>query len=255
MSHVDVAMEGAVAVLTLNRPPMNAFSAELTADLDAAITRCEDAAVRAVIVTGKPNFAAGADITEFKEAMDGSGEDALANRLSEVVRRLELLPKPVVAAVRGYALGGGLELAMGCDVRFFAEDATAGQPEINLGIIPGAGGTQRLTRLVGPGRARDLIYTGRFVSAGEALEIGLADRVVAADELDGAVLEYASALAAGPTKAIGEAKRAINEGLEIPMDAALDLEAEGFRKAFATRDAAEGVAAFLEKRKPEFRGE
>ncbi len=255
MTQVDVTFEGAVAVVTLNRPPMNAFSAELTADLDAAVGRCEDPAVRAVIVTGKPNFAAGADITEFKEAMARSGEDALANRLSEVVRRLELLPKPVVAAVRGYALGGGLELAMGCDVRFLAEDATVGQPEINLGIIPGAGGTQRLTRLIGPGKARDLVYTGRFVSAAEALDIGLADRVVPGDELDAAALEYATALAAGPTRAIGEAKRAINEGLEMPMDAALSLEAEAFRSAFATRDADEGVTAFLEKRKPRFKGE
>jgi enoyl-CoA hydratase/carnithine racemase len=144
---------------------------------------------------------------------------------------------------------------MGCDVRFLAEDATVGQPEINLGIIPGAGGTQRLTRLIGPGKARDLVYTGRFVSAAEALDIGLADRVVPGDELDAAALEYATALAAGPTRAIGEAKRAINEGLEMPMDAALSLEAEAFRSAFATRDADEGVTAFLEKRKPRFKGE
>jgi enoyl-CoA hydratase/carnithine racemase len=254
VSHVDLVMEGAVAIVTLNRPPVNAISSELTEDLRAAIVRCEDPAVRAVIVTGRPHFAAGADITGFKAAMEGGSQDALANELSDVVRRLELLPKPVVAAVRGFALGGGLELAMGCDLRFLADDATVGQPEIKLGIIPGAGGTQRLTRLVGPGRARDIVYTGRFVSAAEALEIGLADRVVPETELDEAALEYAATLAAGPTVAIGVAKAVINDGLEMPMDDALALEGEGFQKTFATEDAKEGVDAFLTKRDPYFNG-
>ena len=165
MSHVDFEMKGAVAILTLNRPPVNALSQALTADIDAAIEKAADPAVRAVILTGTPHFAAGADISEFKTAMDGGGEDALANRLSEVVRRLEMLPKPVIAAIHGYALGGGLEVALGCDFRFLAEDATVGQPEIKLGLIPGAGGTVRLARLIGPARAKDLIYTGRFVGA------------------------------------------------------------------------------------------
>lgn len=254
MSHVDFAREDAVAIVTLNRPPVNAISGELIADLDEAVNACEAGEVRAVVVTGRPHFAAGADIKGFRQAMEGDIDDFLAGSLSGVVRRIEQLPKPVVAAVRGYALGGGLELAMGCDFRFLADDATVGQPEIKLGIIPGAGGTQRLSRLVGPARARDIVYTGRFVTASEALHIGLADRVVALDELDASALEYARRLAAGPTVAIGAAKRAINEGFDLPMDEALALEAEGFRLAFATGDAREGVAAFLEKREPVFRG-
>lgn len=254
MSHVDFEMKGAVALLTLNRPPVNALSQALTADLDAAIERAAAPAVRAVVLTGSPHFAAGADISEFKAAMDGGGGDALANRLSAVVRHLELLPKPVIAAIRGYALGGGLEVAMGCDFRFLAEGATVGQPEIKLGIIPGAGGTVRLTRLVGPARAKDLIYTGRFVGAAEALEIGLADRVVADDDLDSVAMEYAESLAAGPTVAMGAARRSIDEGFGLPVDGALALETAGFDLSFATDDAREGVAAFLEKRRPGFSG-
>ncbi|MCB2222632.1 MAG: enoyl-CoA hydratase/isomerase family protein [Actinobacteria bacterium] len=247
-------MQGDVALVTLDRPPVNALSAALTADLDEAVAKAEDPAVRAVVLTGSPHFAAGADISEFKAAMDGGGEDALANRLSEVVRRLETLPKPVIAAVRGYALGGGLEVAMGCDFRFLAEDATVGQPEIKLGIIPGAGGTIRLTRLIGPAKAKDLIYTGRFVGAAEALDLGIADRVVPADGLDEAAMEYAAALAAGPTVALGAARRAVTDGLGLPVPEALALETAGFDASFATDDAREGVAAFLEKREPGFSG-
>lgn len=254
MNHVRFEIRGAVAVMTLDRPPVNALSTALTEDLDEAVTLAGDPAVRAVVLTGSPHFAAGADITEFKDAMDADSGDGLANRLSAVVRRLETLPKPVIAAVRGYALGGGLEVAMGCDFRFLAEDASVGQPEIKLGIIPGAGGTIRLTRLVGPARAKDLIFTGRFVDAAEALEIGLADRVVPADELDGAAMEYAETLAAGPTVAIGAAKRAINEGWGASMDEALALETAGFEDSFASADAREGVAAFVEKRGPGFSG-
>jgi len=254
VSYADFEMQGAVALITLNHPPVNALSAALTTDIDEAVTLAADPAVRAVVVTGSPHFAAGADISEFKEAMDSGGEDALASRLSEVVRHLELLPKPVIAAIRGYALGGGLELAMGCDFRFLAEDATVGQPEIKLGIIPGAGGTVRLTRLVGPAKARDMIYSGRFVSAAEALEIGLADKVVPADDLDAAAMAYAEKLAAGATVAIGAAKRSINEGWGLAVDEALALETSAFNESFGTGDAAEGVAAFLEKREPGFSG-
>jgi enoyl-CoA hydratase/carnithine racemase len=143
---------------------------------------------------------------------------------------------------------------MGCDFRFLAEDASVGQPEIKLGIIPGAGGTVRLSRLVGPSRAKEIIYTGRFVTAAEALQIGLADKVVPAAELDEAAMEFAAMLAAGPTAAIGAAKLSINEGWGIGIDEALALEADGFAGSFATADAAEGVAAFLGKRGPSFSG-
>jgi enoyl-CoA hydratase/carnithine racemase len=207
-----------------------------------------------VVVTGAPHFAAGADITEFKAAFTEGSSDGLAIRLSEVISRLELLPKPVIAAVRGFALGGGLELAMGCDFRFLAEDARVGQPEIKLGIIPGAGGTQRLARLVGLARARDIVYTGRFVDSSEALEIGLADRVVAADGLLDAAMEHAAALAEGATAAIGLAKRVMNDGLGVPLARGLAMETGAFDRAFATEDAREGVDAFLAKRPPEFRG-
>jgi enoyl-CoA hydratase/carnithine racemase len=254
VSFVDFEMQGAVALITLNRPPLKALSADLTADLDGAIEKASDPAVRAVVVTGDKHFAAGADISEFQAAMDGGGGDGLANRLSEVVRHLEMLPKPVIAAISGVALGGGLEIALGCDFRFLAEDATVGQPEIKLGLIPGAGGTVRLSRLVGPAKAKDLIFTGRNVTAAEALDMGLADRVVPAEDLRSVAMEYASKLADGPTVAMGAAKRSINEGFGMAVSDALALETAGFDASFATDDAREGVEAFLEKRKPDFSG-
>jgi enoyl-CoA hydratase/carnithine racemase len=167
---------------------------------------------------------------------------------------IESLTKPVIAAVRGFALGGGLELALACDFRFLADDARVGQPEIKLGIIPGAGGTQRLPRLIGLGKARDLNYSGRMVEADEALAIGLADRVVPADALLDEALAAAAAWAEGPTRALGIAKQVMNEGLGLPIADALTLEADGFAEVFATDDAAEGVAAFLEKREARFSG-
>lgn len=254
MSLVRYELDGPVALITLDHPPVNALSSRLAEDLDAALGLAEDPAVRAVVVTGSPHFAAGADITEFQSALDGAGGDGLANRLSEVIVRLERVPKPVIAAIRGFALGGGLELAMGCDFRFLAEDARVGQPEIKLGIIPGAGGTQRLARLVGLGRARDIVYTGRFVDAAEALQIGLADRVVAPDAVLDAAVEHAGALATGATAAVGLAKRVMNDGLGLPIEAGLALESAAFGESFRTEDAREGVAAFLAKRPPEFRG-
>jgi enoyl-CoA hydratase/carnithine racemase len=254
MGLVVYATEGAVAVLTLNRPPVNALSGELVGDLDAAIGRAEDPEIRAVIITGNPHFAAGADIKGFKRAMEDGARDAQAVRLSDVTRHLEMLPKPVIAAIRGFALGGGCELALACDVRILSHDATLGQPETNLGIIPGAGGTIRLPRLIGVARARELIYSGRHLDAAEAQEIGLADQVVAEQDLDDAAMEAARRWATGPTAAIGAAKRAINEGLGVPLDEALQIEASYFEAAFATEDAREGVAAFVEKRKPTFRG-
>ncbi|MBI5156952.1 MAG: enoyl-CoA hydratase/isomerase family protein, partial [Acidimicrobiia bacterium] len=162
--------------------------------------------------------------------------------------------KPVIAAVRGYALGGGLELAMACDLRMLAESAKVGQPEIKLGIIPGAGGTQRLPRLVGVGRARDLVYSGRMIDAAEAYRIGLADRLVPEAGLDAAALAWADELAGGATVAIAVAKRVIARGIEGPLAEGLALEADGFREVFDTADAVEGVAAFLEKRPPRFSG-
>jgi len=254
MSLVRYAADDAVAVITLDHPPVNALSGRLADDLTGAVEHASDPAIRAVVVTGSPHFAAGADITEFQAAFEGGSDGELANRLSEAISRLEALRKPVVAAIRGFALGGGLELAMGCDFRFLASDAKVGQPEIKLGIIPGAGGTQRLARLVGVGRARDIVYTGRFVDAEEALAIGLADRVFGPDDLLDATMAAAREMAQGPTAAIGYAKAAINEGLGVPIERGLEIEAEAFRGVFGTDDAREGVSAFLEKRAPGFTG-
>ncbi len=254
MSLVEFSMEGAVAVLTLNRPPVNALSAGLTADLEAAISRAADPAVRAVVVTGSPHFAAGADIAELKAAANAEGETPLAFLLSAALLSLEELPKPAIAAVRGFALGGGLELALACDFRYLAEDARVGLPEIKLGIFPGAGGTQRLPRLVGVGRAREMIYSGRHIKAAEALAIGLADKVVPADDLLPAAMEYAAVLAKGATVAIGAAKRAINATLGMSMKNGLAVEGSGFNACLATEDAKEGLAAFLAKRDPAFQG-
>jgi enoyl-CoA hydratase len=252
---VRFTTDGPVGIITLDRPPVNAISAEVVADLDRAITMAEDPQVRAVVVTGSPHFAAGADIKAFKAALDaGKDPAAVGAELSRVLVRLERLPKPVFAAIRGFAMGGGMELALACDFRFMSDDARCGQPEIVLGIFPGAGGTQRLPRLIGLGAARDLIYSGRHVAADEALALGLADAVHPVDDLLAATMEAAAGLAAGPTVALGLAKQAMNDGLGHDMDAALQIESAGFSHVFSTQDAAEGVAAFIEKRSPEFRG-
>ena len=254
MSLVEYSVEGAVAVLTLNRPPVNALSAALVADIEAAVARAADPAVRAVLVTGSPHFAAGADIAELKAAASGSDDTPLAGRLSAALLALEALPKPTIAAIRGFALGGGLELALACDFRYLAADARVGLPEIKLGIFPGAGGTQRLPRLVGLSKARELIYTGRHLKADEALAIGLADKVVPAEGLAAAALEFAAALAKGATVALGAAKQAVNATLGLDMEAGLAVEAAGFATCLGTEDAQEGLAAFLEKREAGFKG-
>jgi enoyl-CoA hydratase/carnithine racemase len=251
---VDYRLEGEVAVIRLNRPPVNALSEELSADLLAAFTRAGDPAVRAVVVTGHPHFAAGADIKGFQASYDRGTEDHMASSLVSAVALLDQLPKPTIAAIHGFALGGGLELAMGADFRFAADDAKLGQPEIKLGLIPGGGGTQRLPRLVGFQRAKDLVMSGRQVGAEEALRIGLVDRVYAGDQLLEETMKAAFELAAGPTVALAAAKRALAGGWGKPLADGLSGEAEGFRQSFLSEDAREGVAAFIEKRTPRFRG-
>ncbi len=254
MELVDYAVDDAVAVITLNRPPVNALNPALIGDIDAAIARAEDPDVRAVVITGTPHFAAGADITGFQAAFDSGAKERQATGLSEAVLRLENLHKPTIAAIRGFALGGGLELAMGADFRYLAEGARVGQPEILLGIIPGAGGTQRLARIVGPQRCKEMCMTGRHVSAEEASRIGLADRVVPDDELLDAALDAARAFAEGPTVAYAAVKRAIARGVDRPLDDGLAIEAEQFARVFQTEDARIGVRAFLAKESPEFLG-
>jgi enoyl-CoA hydratase len=254
MSLVDYTVEKKVALIVLNRPPVNALSAELTADLAAAFEAAGDPSVRAVVVTGEPHFAAGADIKGFQQAYDSGTDDTLAADLGRTVRLLEELPKPTIAAVRGFALGGGLELAMGADFRFFADDARVGQPEILLGLLPGAGGTQRLPRLVGYQRAKEIIFSGRHLGAEEAHDIGLADKVIPAAQLLEAAMAEAGRWAGGPTIALGAAKQALNDALRLPIEQGLAVEADAFRRCFKTADAREGVAAFVEKREASFGG-
>lgn len=234
-----------VAVLRLNRPPMNPLSHALLGELAAAAEAiAQDAAVRAVVVAGSDKaFAAGADVNELVDQEAARRVGAMFRAAFDAVAAI---PRPVIAAIRGYALGGGLELAMSCDLRVAADSARFGQPEILLGIIPGAGGTQRLARLVGPARAKELVWSGRQVRADEALAIGLVDRVVPADEVEAAAIRWAGSLAEGATVAMGLAKRAIDGGLDGTLAAGLDLEVECFVEVFATEDAKTGIAAFLE---------
>ena len=254
-----VAREGAVAILTLNRPDrMNAVDmATLAALREAVDDLWGDGDVRAVIVTGagEKAFCAGADLKERAGMSPGQVRRFLKN-IREVMRELEHLPKPVIAAVNGLALGGGTELALACDIRLAADTATMGLTEATLAIIPGAGGTQRLPRLVGKGRAKELIFTGRKVAAAEALTIGLVEEVVPAAGL----LERAKELAAqiventGPV-AIAQAKFAINQGLEVDLESGLAIEAKAYEVTIPTRDRTEALRAFGEKRRPVYTGD
>lgn len=254
MELVEYSVQEGVAVITLNRPPVNALNSQLIADIDEAVGFAEDSEVRAVVITGAPHFAAGADITGFQKTFDAGGTERQASGLADAIARLANLEKPVIAAINGFALGGGLEIAMGADFRYLAESAKVGQPEILLGIIPGAGGTQRLSRLVGPQRCKELCFTGRHVKADEALAIGIADKVAKDEELLELAMKDAAAFAAGPTQAYAAVKRAVSRGFDRPVEEGLAIEAEQFARAFASQDARIGVAAFLAKEKPEFTG-
>lgn len=256
MALVETTREGAVALVRLNRPPVNALNEELASDLLNAFRQCEDPEIRAVVVTGEPNFAAGADIKRFREQMEsGAVNDSTATALVDAIAALESLEKPTIAVVHGFALGGGLELAMGADFRYFADDARVGQPEILLGLIPGAGGTQRLARLIGYQRAKKLVYSGNQVAAGEALEIGLADQVAAPDKILPLAMKDAARLATMPTLALAEAKKLFNStSSSNDFDSDMNKESQAFQRLFVTNDAREGVAAFIEKRDGEFTG-
>ncbi|MCW2497153.1 enoyl-CoA hydratase-related protein [Jatrophihabitans sp.] len=236
-----------VATIRLTRPPMNALNTALQEELRAAAVQVTgDATVRAVVIYGGEKvFAAGADVKEFA-GQDHAEMMRDAVRLSSSLTALARIPKPVIAAVTGYALGGGCELALTADFRVSADNARWGQPEILLGIIPGAGGTQRLPRLVGTAKAKDLIYTGRFVDADEALEIGLVDVVVPAADVYTTALAMAAKFAKGPALALAAAKAAIDEGLDGSLDTGLRLESHLFASLFATADRQTGMASFIE---------
>ena len=240
----EIAADG-VATLRLNRPPMNALSRALLTELgDAANALASDASVKVVVVCGGEKvFAAGADISEFT---DQSAAIEIGATFRYAFDAVAAIPRPVIAAINGFALGGGLELACACDLRIAGDRAKLGQPEILLGIIPGAGGTQRLARLVGPSRAKDLIWSGRQVKAEEALAIGLVDRVVSASDLEMEAFSWAQELSAGAVVAMGLAKGAVDGGLDGSLAIGLDLEAQAFGDVFATDDARAGVKSFLE---------
>lgn len=254
MEFVEVTRDGAVALVRLDRPPVNALSEQLAAELGEAFGECEDPDIRAVVVTGQPHFAAGADIKGFKETFDSGGRETTASTLLETISRLDSLAKPTIAAVHGYALGGGCELSLGCDFRYMAEDARIGQPEVLLGLIPGAGGTQRLQRVVGFQKAKDIVYTGRQVGAQEAKSIGYADKVLPTDEVLDTAMRDAAEWAGKATRAIAEAKKALAGGRGVSLDRGLAIEQAGFQASFATDDAVEGVNAFIEKRDADFKG-
>lgn len=254
---LQVTREGAVVVVTLDRPSrLNALDAATLDALSETMAMIgRDAAVRAVILTGGATaFSAGADIREMA-AWSPDEMRRHARRGQQVCHAIERLGKPVIAAVRGPALGGGCELAAACHLRLAADDAAFAQPEIELGLIPGFGGTQRLTRLIGRGAALDLLLTGRRVTAGEALQLGLVHRVVPAATLLDEAKTLAAGLAAKAPVAMRYILDAVHGGSDVPLDAALALEAALFGLVAASADRREGVQAFLEKRKPEFKGE
>jgi len=254
MEYVELALDGPVALVRLNRPPVNALSEQVAVELGEAFKRCRDQSIRAVVVTGQPHFAAGADIKGFQETMASGRGEWTAKSLLDAIWILDNLAKPTIAAISGFALGGGCELALGCDFRYMADDAKVGQPEVLLGIIPGAGGTQRLQRVVGFQKAKELVYSGRHVGAEEAVEMSLADKTAAAADLLDVALADAAEWATKATAAIAAAKRALAEGRPAPMAEALQVEAEAFAESFATEDAVEGVTAFVEKRAARFKG-
>ena len=244
---VRLEVEGGVGTIRLDRPPMNAVNRQLNRELAEVSTEAAQRAdVRAVIVYGGEKvLAAGADVKEMADLTYAEMAER-AHELSHGFGAVSEIPKPTVAAITGYALGGGFELALSCDRRIAGDNVRVGQPEILLGIIPGGGGTQRLARLVGPAKAKDLIFTGRMVKAPEALELGLVDEVVAPDDVYTAAHRWAAQFANGPTRAIAAAKAAIDRGLDVDLRTGLDLESEIFAALFGTEDQTIGMRSFVE---------
>lgn len=244
---VSLQVADGVGTIRLDRPKMNALDAQVQEEIRAAAQEASERDdVKAVVVWGGERvFAAGADVKEMAE-MSHADMVKRSTGLSSAFSSVARIPKPVVAAVNGYALGGGCELALCADVRFAAENAVLGQPEILLGIIPGAGGTQRLSRLVGPSKAKDLIFTGRFVKAPEALAIGLVDRVVPADEVYSQAVEWASQFSSAATLAVRAAKESVDRGLEVDLETGLEIERQQFAALFATADRTIGMNSFVE---------
>jgi enoyl-CoA hydratase len=248
-------VEDSIAFITINRPKaLNALNTETLRELDRAVSQAGAADdVKVIIITGEGRaFVAGADIAQMRDLTVQEGRN-MTILGQEVFTRIENLDKPVIAAVNGFALGGGCELAMACDIRVASDKAKFGQPEVNLGIIPGYGGTQRLPRLVGKGTAKYLIFTGEMIPAEEAFRIGLADKVVPAEELMDSVVSIAKVIMSKAPISIKMAKHAINNGLNVDLKSGIAYEAEAYTTTFSTEDRIEGMSAFLEKRPAGFK--
>jgi len=250
MAYVTYETDGAVAIATIDRPKaLNALNSEVLDDLEKVIDGIDLDTIRCLIITGAgdKSFVAGADIGEMSTLTVEEGE-AFGKKGNDIFRKIETLPIPVIAAVNGFALGGGNEIAMSCDFRICSENAVFGQPEAGLGITPGFGGTQRLARLVGPGMAKQLIYTARNIKADEAYRIGLVNQVVSQEELMPTAKKLASVIAGNAPIAVRACKKAINEGLQEKIDDALVIEEKLFGSCFASEDQKEGMANFLRKK-------
>ena len=250
MGYVDYEVKGAVGIVTINRPKaLNALNSEVLDDLNNVFDSIDQETVRAVVLTGAgdKSFVAGADIGEMSTLTKAEGE-AFGKKGNDVFRKIETFPLPVIAAVNGFALGGGNELAMSCDFRIASENAVFGQPEVGLGITPGFGGTQRLARLVGAGYAKYMIYTARNIKADEAYRIGLVNQVVPAEELMATAEKLASIIAGNAPIAVRNCKKAVNDGLEVNMDDAIVVEEKLFGDCFESWDQQEGMANFLRKK-------
>ena len=255
---ISTEHEGAVALVTIDNPPLNALSAALMQELEAEVDRLDgDDATRAIVLrgAGERAFVAGADIKEFPALREGgAGDGGSARGLHSLGHRMDAADTPFVAAIQGYCLGGGLELAMCCDVRVCADNATFGQPEVKLGLIPGGGGTQRLPRLVGVGRANLLNLGGEFIDAATASAWGLVEKVVPAEELIAAATAVAASFAARSPHAVAVLRELARTTRDLSLEEGLRREADAFRRCIVSEDGKEGVAAFIEKREPTFTG-
>ena len=251
MEFITYEQEGQVGIVTINRPKaLNALNSQVLEEIEAAFKAIDLDAVRAVILTGagEKSFVAGADIGEMSTLTKAEGE-AFGKKGNDVFRMIETFPIPVIAAVNGFALGGGCEISMSCDIRICSENAVFGQPEVGLGITPGFGGSQRLARLVGPGMAKQMIYTARNIKADEAFRIGLVNAVYPQEELMAAAKKMAAGIAKNAPIAVRACKKAINDGLEADMDDAIVIEEKLFGSCFETEDQKYGMAFFLDKNK------
>ena len=251
MEFITYEQEGQVGIVTINRPKaLNALNSQVLEEIEATFKAIDLDAVRAVILTGagEKSFVAGADIGEMSTLTKAEGE-AFGKKGNDVFRMIETFPIPVIAAVNGFALGGGCEISMSCDIRICSENAVFGQPEVGLGITPGFGGTQRLARLVGPGMAKQMIYTARNIKADEAFRIGLVNAVYPQEELMAAAKKMAAGIAKNAPIAVRACKKAINDGLEADMDDAIVTEEKLFGSCFETEDQKYGMAFFLDKNK------